>query len=61
MPALHLSHLPTLTEAAKMLAWQVVAGRCFSVLPIVEGLHDMGNLGAVCRSADGKPVDFVAI
>lgn len=31
---------------------KVVNGRSFSILPIVEGLHDMGNLGAVCRSAD---------
>ncbi|DBA76391.1 TPA: hypothetical protein ACH3X1_010096 [Trebouxia sp. C0004] len=31
---------------------KVVDGRSFSILPIVEGLHDMGNLGAICRSAD---------
>eukprot|EP00775_Hariotina_reticulata_P007942 gene7942-8138_t len=31
---------------------QVIAARCYGVLPIVEGLYDMGNLAAVCRSAD---------
>jgi tRNA (guanosine-2'-O-)-methyltransferase len=30
----------------------VVRSRCFGVLPIVEGLYDMGNFAAVCRSAD---------
>ncbi|GFR41232.1 hypothetical protein Agub_g1905 [Astrephomene gubernaculifera] len=30
----------------------VIANRTFSVLPIVEGLYDMGNLAAVCRTAD---------
>ncbi|GLC35824.1 hypothetical protein PLESTB_000498100 [Pleodorina starrii] len=30
----------------------VVQNRTFSVLPIVEGLYDMGNLAAVCRTAD---------
>ena len=32
---------------------KVVAQRTFSVLPIVEGLYNMGNLAAVCRSSDG--------
>ncbi|KAG2442851.1 hypothetical protein HXX76_002930 [Chlamydomonas incerta] len=31
---------------------EVVAQRTFSVLPVVEGLYDMGNLAAVCRTAD---------
>jgi hypothetical protein len=36
---------------------QVVANRTFNVLPIVEGVYDMGNLAAVARSADGAPPD----
>ena len=32
---------------------QAVANRTFNVLPIVEGVYDMGNLAAVTRSADG--------
>ena len=32
---------------------QVAAARTFRVLPIVEGLYDMGNLAAVCRTSDG--------
>ena len=31
----------------------VIANRTFNVLPIVEGLYDMGNLAAIVRSADG--------
>ncbi len=33
---------------------QCVASRTFNVLPIVEGVYDMGNLAAVARSADGE-------
>ena len=33
---------------------KVCANRTFNVLPIVEGVYDMGNLAAVCRSADGE-------
>ena len=29
------------------------AARTFRILPIVEGLYDMGNLAAVCRTSDG--------
>lgn len=32
---------------------QCVTERTFNVLPIVEGVYDMGNLAAVTRSADG--------
>ena len=32
----------------------VLEKRTFSVLPVVEGLYNMGNLAAVCRSADGE-------
>lgn len=32
---------------------QVVANRTFNVLPIVEGVYDMGNLAAITRSSDG--------
>lgn len=31
---------------------QVVAGRTFSVVPVLEGVYDRGNIGAVARSAD---------
>jgi hypothetical protein len=33
---------------------QVIAARSYQVVPVVEGLYDMGNLAAVCRSADGE-------
>lgn len=35
------------------LPLQVCASRTFNVLPIVEHCYDLGNLAAVCRSADG--------
>ena len=31
---------------------QVCAARTFNVLPVVEHVFDMGNLAAICRSAD---------
>ena len=31
----------------------VVAARCYGIIPVIEGLHDIGNMSAVCRSADG--------
>lgn len=43
---------PLITSKRLDTISKVIHGRCFSILPIVEGLHDMGNLGAVCRSAD---------
>jgi hypothetical protein len=30
---------------------RVISQRTYTVLPVVEGLYDMGNLAAVCRSA----------
>lgn len=33
---------------------QVCASRTFNVLPICENIYDLGNLAAVCRSADGE-------
>lgn len=37
-------------RAAKMEA--AIARRTYSVVPILESTYDMGNLAAVCRSAD---------
>ncbi|MFN3597495.1 MAG: TrmH family RNA methyltransferase [Rubricoccaceae bacterium] len=31
----------------------VVAGRTYAVLPVLDGLHDAGNVSAVLRSAEG--------
>lgn len=43
---------PFMTEERVDRIQAVAAKRTFNVLPIVEGLYDMGNLAAVCRSAD---------
>ncbi|KAF5838376.1 hypothetical protein DUNSADRAFT_2986, partial [Dunaliella salina] len=43
---------PFLTEKRIQRIEKVVRNRTKNVLPIVEGLYDMGNLAAVCRSAD---------
>ena len=37
----------------------VVARRCYNVVPVVEGLHDVGNMSAVCRSADAMGLGAV--
>ena len=44
----------TITNDRLQAMQSVCASRTFQVLPVVEGLYDMGNVGAVCRSADGK-------
>lgn len=31
---------------------QVAAGRTFSVVPLLEGCYDKGNIGAVTRTAE---------
>lgn len=48
-----VSKLQQFVEATRMeRIRQVVAHRTFNVLPIVEGVYDMGNLSAICRSVD---------
>jgi len=37
-------------------ALQVASARTFETVPVVEGLWDRGNLGALCRLCDGAPV-----
>ena len=41
------------SEERKARIADVVAGRTYSVVPVLEGLHDPGNLHAVLRSAEG--------
>lgn len=48
-----LDHLESVIEAERLSKIkQVVAGRTFSVVPVLEGIYDRGNIGAVARSAD---------
>lgn len=42
----------TITTERLQRIEQVVANRTYDIVPVVEGLYDMGNLAAVCRSAD---------
>ena len=41
---------PFVSEERLQRIREVARARCFTVLPIVEGLFDRGNLGAVCRT-----------
>ena len=41
---------PFVSEERLRRIRDVARSRCFTVLPIVEGLFDRGNLGAVCRT-----------
>ncbi|GFH11335.1 SpoU_methylase domain-containing protein [Haematococcus lacustris] len=43
---------PYMTEERLVKIQAIAKRRTYSVLPVVEGLYDMGNLSAVCRSAD---------
>jgi len=44
---------PYLTEARRQRLRQAVAHRTYSIAPVVEGLHDLGNVSAVMRTAEG--------
>ena len=44
---------PFVSEERKARIAEVAAGRTYSVVPVMEGLHDPGNLHAVLRSAEG--------
>ena len=44
---------PYLSERRSERIRRVVAGRTFSVLPVLERVHDPGNVNAVLRSAEG--------
>jgi len=41
-----------LTEDRVERMRRVASERCFDVVPVVEGLHDVGNIAAVARTAD---------
>ena len=43
---------PCMLEGREPKIEAVSLGRTYGVLPVVEGIYDMGNLAAVCRSAD---------
>ena len=44
---------PFLTEARRARVAAAVAARCYDVVPVLEGVHDAGNLAAVMRSSEG--------
>jgi tRNA (guanosine-2'-O-)-methyltransferase len=43
---------PFLTPERKQRIEAVVLGRTYSVIPVIEGIYDLGNIGAVQRSAE---------
>ncbi len=43
---------PMLTPERRLKIAQVVGGRCFSIVPVLEGIYDRGNVSAVMRSAE---------
>ncbi|MGA7304965.1 MAG: RNA methyltransferase [Rhodothermales bacterium] len=44
---------PFLSDERKARIELVLAQRTRSVIPVIEGVHDLGNIGAVIRSAEG--------
>ena len=44
---------PYVSEARRVRIAEVVAARTYTVLPVLEGMADAGNLHAVLRSAEG--------
>ncbi len=43
---------PLLTEERRARIDEVIAGRTYTIVPVVEGLYDRGNVSAVIRSAE---------
>ena len=52
---------PFLTEHRRERIRQVVAGRTYSIVPVVEGLYDRGNTSAVLRTAEALGYQSVHI
>ncbi|KAI3434751.1 hypothetical protein D9Q98_002811 [Chlorella vulgaris] len=52
---------PLMTDERIQKIEHVCAARTFNVLPIVEHVYDMGNLAAVCRSADALGLGAVHV
>lgn len=53
-PAEVIDHLtPFVAEERQARIAQVVAGRTLAVVPVLERVHDLGNVNAVLRSAEG--------
>jgi tRNA (guanosine-2'-O-)-methyltransferase len=44
---------PFVSERRRQRIAEVVAARTYSVVPVLEGVHDLGNVNAVMRSAEG--------
>ncbi len=44
---------PFVSDERKTRIEEVLASRTRSVVPVVEGVHDLGNVGAIIRSAEG--------
>jgi len=44
---------PFLSETRRARIAEVVASRTYTVVPVLEGVHDLGNVNAVLRSAEG--------
>ena len=42
-----------LTDSRRQKIENVTSQRCFSILPVLEGLYDQGNLSAVLRTTEG--------
>jgi tRNA (guanosine-2'-O-)-methyltransferase len=57
-----LDHLtPFLTELRQERIAEIVANRTFSIVPVLDGLYDRGNVNAVLRSAESMGYQQVHI
>jgi len=52
---------PFVSDERQARIEQVIAGRTYTVTPVVEGVHDMGNISAVMRSAEALGYQSVHI
>ena len=52
---------PAMSETRVKRMQQVCAQRTFDIVPIMEGLYDIGNIAAVARSCDGTRLAGIAL
>lgn len=44
---------PFMIEERASKFTKIIENRIFDIVPVVEGLYDLGNVAAVCRTVEG--------
>ncbi len=52
---------PLMIETRSAKLSEIVSNRIFDLVPVVEGLYDLGNVAAVCRTVEGLGIGSVHV